>query len=552
MNPQFPRNPFPDPLKHQNAVETKAQQPMGYWEAQRTPGAYEPLPIPDWLGIACLILCVLGIAWRRKEMRTKREARGGRALNGDPLDDELFRWTRKDIFSVRSLLASIAGFGATGSGKSSGPAKWLGEAIVRHPRSSMLILAAKPEDAGEWRRYFANADRQHDLVVFEPGGQWQFNLLDFIVKSGGSYRDVAKCLVAIGETLQPVHARGGEDNKFFAPFEERVMHDAAVMVHLGTGGITIPDLQRFLLGVANTVPEMALETWKAGYHNQVLRAATAAAKTAEQAAYYEVAKDTFIRELPALADKTRSSGMAGIINKFHYMNTGIARDLLTHGTNVSPLDALKRGKSILVNTAPSEHGGNGSVVNAALKWAMQWAVLRRHAEPKDFFNVIFADEAPQFVNAADSDYLAQCRSHLGCMIYFAQSRHSYYAALGGGAGRHKADALLANFNLKIFNALGDAETAEWSSDLVGREIKTLFGGSVAPQEGGLWEEAFGKQRLTSNFSTHFERIVEPNQLMHGLRTGGAANRYVVDSMLVKTGEPFSNGRNWMQVSFSQR
>ncbi|MFN4261932.1 MAG: TraM recognition domain-containing protein [Gemmataceae bacterium] len=105
----------------------------------------------------------------------------------------------------------------------------------------------------------------------------------------------------------------------------------------------------------------------------------------------------------------------------------------------------------------------------------------------DAINVIWCDEAQQFVNSHDAHYLAQCRSHKGCMLFLTQSLHSYYSALKGETGRHQADALLTKFHHKLFHALGDEQTAAWASGLIGKSLQTFVGGSAAPQE-GLFDE----------------------------------------------------------------
>lgn len=102
----------------------------------------------------------------------------------DPLDDVLFKWTKLDDYCLRDLMRSAAVVGATGAGKTSSVAKWFIEAIVRHPRHSMLGLAAKQSDIRDWQKYYRNADRLDDLIVFEPGGPYAFNLLNYIQKAG--------------------------------------------------------------------------------------------------------------------------------------------------------------------------------------------------------------------------------------------------------------------------------------------------------------------------------------------------------------------------------
>jgi hypothetical protein len=212
---------------------------------------------------------------------------------------------------------------------------------------------------------------------------------------------------------------------------------------------------------------------------------------------------------------------------------------------------MMRGKWILVNAPPALYGDSGNFINAAWKYQTQRAVLRRHAQEGDCINVIWCDEAQQFVNSHDAHYLAQCRSHLGCMVFLTQSLHSYYSALKGMNGRHQADALLSNFHTKIFHALGDVQTAEWASNLVGKSLQTFVGGSMPPEE-DVFGAMMGFTRFTGSFSEHFENILQPNVFLGGMRTGGPSNGYVCDAIIIRSGEKFSNGESFLQVAFSQQ
>jgi hypothetical protein len=46
-------------------------------------------------------------------------------------------------------------------------------------------------------------------------------------------------------------------------------------------------------------------------------------------------------------------------------------------------------------------------------------------------------------------------------------------------------------------------------------------------------------------------VLQDQQFMIG-RTGGPENSYVADAVVVKSGEPFASGMNYLRVAFSQR
>ena len=136
-------------------------------------------------------------------------------------------------------------------------------------------------------------------------------------------------------------------------------------------------------------------------------------------------------------------------------------------------------------------------------------------------------------------------------MVLTQSLHSYYSALSGGqAAEHSANALLTNFAHRVFCALGDAKSAQWASELCGKSRQILISGSMAPQQ-DLWDEMIGRSKFTGSFSEHLENNVEPVEFMHGLRTGGPPS-YIVDAWVIRSGQPFSTGQNWLRVALSQR
>lgn len=472
----------------------------------------------------------------------------------DRLDDVLFRWSDKDLFTVRDLLnGGVLILGRTGSGKTSGSGRRLGEAIVTYPGSSGLILCAKPEDKEMWRRIFASAKRPGDLKVFEPGpaSDLRFNFLDYVVRMGGDTREITKCITSIGETLQAKGGTGWGGDKFWPIEQGRMIYNAVEIVKLATGRVTAPDLQQFIATAPNTPDEIQTAGYQSTFHWQCMDRAFRAEKSVVSAHDYELAETYWMREIPRMADRTKSSILASVMGVLHVANTGICRELTSTETNISPEDMLESGVWVLVNMPAAQWGDSGTFVNAGWKYLTQLRVLRRNVAPGDRINVIWADESSQVVQEFDATYAEQGRSHLGCMVYLSQSLHSYYRALPGEAGRHQVDALLTNFQHKIVHALGDVDTAQYASGLIGRELQTFIGGSIAPQE-DLWNTVLGNTRFGGNFSQHYEDVLQSNVFMNGLRTGGKANRFLCDSIIVRSGEPFTSGLNWLWAVFKQR
>ncbi|MBY0512858.1 MAG: hypothetical protein K2P78_02985 [Gemmataceae bacterium] len=240
----------------------------------------------------------------------------------------------------------------------------------------------------------------------------------------------------------------------------------------------------------------------------------------------------------------------GVLDILHCFYVGLVRELVSTTTNVQPTD-LFRGKWLMIDMPPSEYGDVGSFVIGGWKYLTQKAILRRSAGEGAAPAVIWADEAQQVLTSFDAHFLAQCRSHFGCMVYLSQSLPGYYAAVGGQNAKQSVDALQASFMTKVFHALGDLETAQWASGLVGKSLKTFTGGSMSPTVGGTYEDVYGPNRFSSNFSQSIQNTLEANAFLHGLKTGGPGAGYRADCFVIRSGGPFASGENWLKTSFSQ-
>lgn len=496
---------------------------------------------------SAVIFLAVFIIWKRLGRQGRRAMVSGSRVSG-LLAQTLFMWSPYDALTIDGLLRSIAIFGASGSGKTSGSGYQLAKAIVGNRKIGGLILASKPEDLAFWQGIFKKAGRKHDLLIFSPQSSKRLNFAGYMQQCGADTREITEAFLTIGETVQQLK-NDGQQNEFWRPQKERTIYNAIEIVRQATGGISAPNIQKFLSGAAQTPEELRSEAWQKGFHNKCLEAAYNRSKTTIQRHDFELALDFWHNEYPSMAQKTRSGIVADIMGALHVWNTGQVRELMSTDTNISPA-VFDQGKWVLVDMPISSYGASGAFVIGAWKYLTQWHILRRHATEKTPVCVIWADEAQKVLNSKDVAFLAECRSHRGCMVYLTQSLHSYYARLGRGA-EHEADALLTNFYHKIFHAVGDDKTAAFGSGLVGRRVITRMGGSMGAGE-SVGEELYGKgNRYSANFNESIENVLENREFMQGLRTGGWKNGYVVDGIVIRSGEAFSNGEAWLRVTFRQ-
>ncbi len=463
------------------------------------------------------------------------------------LDDVLFRWPSDDPFTVRHMLRSVEVKGITGSGKSSGSGKYFTEAIVRHPRSTCLILAQKPED----KEFYQEIFRRHrkPLVVIEEGSKWRCNFLDTEMKAGADTRGLVEFLTTLGEAIEGGQARGGENAQFWRKLEERITFGAVEALKQGVGTVSAPDLQKFLSTAAYSPQQLLDAAWKEkSFHHQVMQAAYAREKTDIERYDFDVIKDLWTNEFPNMDDKPRSSGLAGIMNTLSTFNTGLVRLMCSTETNITPA-ALDEGVSILLNYPFIQCGPTGRFNAGGWKYMCQKHILRRHWKPGDYWNVLICDEFQESVTEFDPRYLAMCRSHGGCLFALTQTIHSEYGQMGGGAGQHKADALLSNFGLHVYHT-SDPKTAAFAASLLGQRRET-FANYTPNSDLSYGEELFGRGGGSCSLSESYQPVLQPSVFMSGLRCGGPPD-FVVDGIVIRSGEPFRSGENWQLVSFSQK
>ena len=463
---------------------------------------------------------------------------------GGLLSRILFHWSQYDQFTIGDLLRSLICLGASGSGKSSGSLYVIAKALARCRKIGGLILASKPEDREFWQKSFRQAGRINDLIIFHPKMPGRFNFIDDIRKMGGGATEITEALMVIGETLE--QGDGTNRDPFWKEQNKRMLHNAVEIVLRATGRVTAPDIQRFIIEAAQTPAALATPEFQRSFHFRCLQAAHQNCKTEIEKHDFGLAFQYWKDEYPGMADKTRSSIQAGVLGILHIFNVGIVRELVSTTTNVTP-EVMDEGKWILVDMPISSYGASGAFILAGWKYLTQKYILNRYATEDTAATVIWCDEYQKVANSGDPPFLAECRSHRGCMIVATQSIHSLYTRIQQ-AGEHGADALLTNFYHKVAHALGDEKSASYMSSLIGRRLKTRVNVSRGGDESS-YDALYGAPKVTASTSQSIENILEPREFMQGLRTGGRAHGYWVDGIVVRS-EAFSTGENYLRCSFS--
>lgn len=438
-------------------------------------------------------------------------------------------------------------FGATGSGKTSGPAKHLAIGYLAADFGG-LVLCAKKEERYQWETWAKMAGREADLIIIGADGTYRFNFLDWEAARPGLGGGLTINIVALlDEIAGNIAGRAGKDenggdNQFF---QDALHHMNTNLVDLPIFAdlqVSLPLLRSIVVTAPTSLKELEDPDWQ---KNSVCWAIMEEAAKKLQGANedlledFEECKNYWLREFPSLSDRTRSIIVLSFSMLVRPFITRPLRKLFSTDTNITPEDTFD-GKIIIVDLPVQEFRLAGRVANLAWKYCFQVAVMRRMQPQDGFLRPVFlwADEAQNFVSDFDAEYQAVARSAGGCTVYLTQNRESYRRVLGNDDA---VDSLLGNLQTKFF-CQNSGDTNEWAAKLLGEHWLNVSGTNVSRNDQGM------TGGVTRNEQKRY--YIEPSQFTT-LRRGGEINSYRVDAVVYKGGHIFG-GLPYKFLTFNQR
>ena len=462
----------------------------------------------------------------------------------NPLDQRLLRWSSGDYYTLSDLLRGLAVFGCTGSGKSSASALAVARAILR-TNAGGLVCCSKPEDRPWWLARLKEAGRLKDAILFAEDSDQRVNFLEFESKSGKKgaiAQDLTRFLMTLSEVLDD-KGGGKQQEQFWRSLNERIIYQTIVPLLAAYGTVDAPSMRRFLDSAATHPSQLNDPDWRAGFCNQTLEKANECCGEGIEAYDLAQANAFWPGEFAKMDERPRSSGLLGVNNCIHLLNSGLVRELCATTSTFTP-QSFEAGKWVIADFPTARFGVVGRFLMAGLKYLTQRHVLRRTFTPGDPPIITFCDEAQNVVNSFDSAFILESRSHGGSLVYLSQGISNYVEKLGKDA----ADMLIGQMSHKIFHVV-DPVTAKYASELVGSVMQETYGGSQQAPRDGI-DEVIGTGQWSSSMSQGIRPLIEPREFMLG-RTGGHANRLLVDSWVVRMGTPFRGGSTALRCVWSQ-
>jgi hypothetical protein len=449
-------------------------------------------------------------------------------------------------FRIVDAQTGVAVFGATGSGKTSGPAKHLATGYLAGGFGG-LVLCAKKEERRQWEQWARATNRSGDLIIIEKGGKWRFNFHEWEARRAGEGGGLTINVVALLDEIAGAlgggareERGGGGDNKFWDDALHHMNTNLVGLAVLAGAPLSMSVLRSILNSAPQRASEVESEAWqKMSDCYCLVQAAERAVGNADDdtRAEFEECKSYWFREFPNLSEKTRSIITLSFAMLARPFLGPPLRTLFAADTTVTPEDTFN-GKIIIVDLPVQEFRLAGRVANLTWKYCFQVAVLRRMqpAEPNRFLRPVFlwADEAQNFVTEFDAEFQAVARSAGGCTVYLTQNRESYRRVLGNNDA---VDSLLGNLQAKFF-CQNSGETNEWAARFLGESWRLI------PSQGT--SHTIDPGTLTRNptasvtMSEQRRYFVEPSTFTI-LKRGGEKHGFVVEAVVYNGGSLFGDG-----------
>jgi type IV secretory pathway TraG/TraD family ATPase VirD4 len=464
-------------------------------------------------------------------------------------------WGNGQAFRLADAQTGVCVFGATGSGKTSGPAKHLAYGYLAAGFGG-LVLCAKKDECRQWQEWAAETGREDDLVIIDASGGSRFNFMTWEASrpeaGGGLGINIVNLLDEIATAISG-NTEGGGNSKFWEDALHHLNTNLVDLALLAKRKVTLPEL-RSILTTAAIQPEQVIdEVWQE--KSECAKAIDEADRKTTNAdpnerASFEQCRDYWLLEYPNLNEKTRSIITLTFSMLVRPLITPPLRQIFSTDTNIKPEDTFD-GKIIIVDLPVQEYRLVGRIASLAWKYCFQIAVLRRvqPANRESFLRPVFlwADEAQNFVSKFDSEYQAVARSAAGCTVYLTQNRESFRRVL---KNNDAVDSLLGNLQAKFF-CQNSGETNEWASKLLGERwlhINSTNVGQSLNDTMQQQEQNAGKHSSGVTRSAQRRFFVEPARFTT-LKRGGALNNFQVEAIVYNGGNLFHDGRESLPYKF---
>ena len=477
------------------------------------------------------------------------------------LDHVLIRFSdqSEDAWTIRNAVEGVQIFGGIGSGKSSGSGKTIAKSFLKNGFGG-VVLCAKPDEKESWIKYAKETRREDDLIIFEKGGEYEFNPFEYEMtrpgEGAGEIFNLSNLFMAIYKMGNRFSGSGdsNESERYWDNALKRTMNQMLQLLKLAKEEISVANMKQLIISAPteNEVENLSqlsdddLFSWaEENYCVECIIKASQNITTLTEEEEYSDVHNFFMNQFANLPEKTKSTIIESFLGIAEPFSRGILKDYFSKGTNLKP-EVTHEGKIIILNFPVKEYLQAGVYAQGIFKLLWQQAAERRNSNEDLLPIFIWVDEAQLFLSDYDQVFQTTARSSRACTVFISQNISNYYAVLGGTNPKPKIDSLLGNLNTKIFHCNNDAVTNQWASNTIGKEFISIRSEGKQKKQFGLLDDSksvgYSQQLLPQVIPTEFTL----------LRSGGKPNNYKVQAIIQVNGRKWSEGKNYKRVIFSQQ
>ena len=461
----------------------------------------------------------------------------------DPLDEPVLSWDGDSVWTVRDAFEGTIIFGANGSGKTSGSGETILRALMQKGFGG-LVLSVKGDEWETCQRLAEETGRTADLIRFtlNPNAKCCYNPLENETVTDNAVR-LLLTLVDLGAIGQ----RAKDDDGYWKDELQKLLRHTVELLLTTEGRIDLYQIEKLVTSTAATLAEVTSKRWQADSLCWSLLEKVRLETGGNFSMNMERCRDYFLRQLPGLSDKTRSIIFSMVTGTLDTLLRDPVYSLLFGRSNVTPQDALQRGKIIVVDVPVLVEKEIGLMTNMIWKFCFQRAVDSRKGGKggKDVF--IFGDEAQYFLTPADTIFQTSARSLRCASVYLTQNLPNLYTKLG----EHCTMGILPVLKTRVFHQNACVVTNKWAAESIGQKLmhRPTESTGTSTQGGGI----FGSQNQSQSTSVArvYDYVVRPEKFK-SLKTGGPKNSRIVEGYVEHSGIKFENGKDYLRVEFRQR
>lgn len=440
----------------------------------------------------------------------------------------------KDIISFGDGCEGLAVFGQTGSAKTSS----MRTAIRRLLRLGLggVVFTVKEDEFPTWKQFCKEEGRLNDVVELKPGGA-SFNFITAEARGDGGnalIENVIEVMLAASSVID-----GKYKTDIWDKAAKGLLRSLLTLLTIAREEIDISELYNCIASMPKGVDKASVDAFMK--NSPIVALINDVDRGGKQHPDLDTSLSYIFNEWPNLDQRTTSSVVFTLTALCDTLRRSPLRNWLCAKTTVSPADC-RQGKIILIHYPILKYGESARLAQIIIKSSCQRIWQRVPGE----FVFKWFDEVQYGFHPSDTDFASTRRSLKVIDVIMLQNLPLFYTK-AGEASKNTVMAYLGNMNTKLFFLNSDEETNKYASGLYGDHLARRRNYGRTSNAGG--NQISGGRSQGENEA--WEPVLRPHEFTR-LKNGRSINHYYTTCYVFQTGRTWSNGQNYLKVTFDQK